>query len=60
MLSSYMLVKQNFVPYLSGFIVDLGGESRQNNTRRIESIGWEESRSRDFSRIGPLNVGRKF
>ena len=41
----------NFIPYLSGFVAQLGGDSRWNNTRRIESTGWEESRSRTFSQI---------
>ena len=32
----------------------LGGDSRRYNARQIESIGWEESQSEDFSRSSLL------
>ena len=38
---------------LVGSSAKLGGDSRRNNARQIESVGWEESRSQAFSWISP-------
>ena len=39
---------------LVGSSPKLGGDSRRDNARQIEPVGWEESRSRAFSRSSLL------